>query len=482
MNAPDRWQRVEALYHAARERNVEERAAFLDAACKDDVALRREVESLLAQSASNDGFLSEPAMAVAAPLIRNPAATVLIGRRIGAYQVQTLLGVGGMGEVYRARDTKLGRDVAIKILPRVFTSDPERLARFEREARVLASLNHTNIATIHGIEDLDGHRALVLELVEGETLAERIQRGALPIADALAVGRQIVDALDAAHERGIVHRDLKPANIKVTDEGVVKVLDFGLAKVASGDGAGPDLSHSPTVTIGGTREGMILGTAAYMSPEQARGKPVDKRADIWAFGCVLYEMLTGRAVFPRETVSDTIAAILERDPDWTALPAATPANARRLLHRCLEREPKTRLRDIGNARVEPDDRASSPREDFPLTRRRIAIGSALATGILLGAMGVYAIVRSRPATPAGGAIRFTFTAPDEAPQMSGWPVPSPDGRQIAFVAENAAGQKALWIRSIHRPLGELAAPKTRTTRSGRRMASSSASAPPRREG
>jgi len=224
-----------------------------------------------------------------------------------------------MGEVYRARDQKLGRDVAIKILPTVFTSDQERLARFAREARILAALNHPHIGAIYGVEDTGPVRALVLELVDGPTLADRIQYGRIPVAEALKIARQIADALEAAHEKGIVHRDLKPANIKVTPDGVVKVLDFGLAKAASGD-TGADPSQSPTITVAGTREGVLLGTAAYMSPEQARGQAVDKRTDIWAFGCVLYEMLTGRAAFPGSSVSDTLVAILERTPDWTALP------------------------------------------------------------------------------------------------------------------------------------------------------------------
>ena len=260
-----------------------------------------------------------------------------MGRRLGVYHLQALLGAGGMGEVYRARDTRLERDVAIKILPQMFTADPDRLARFEREARVLASLNHPSIGAIYGLEEADGLRGLVLELVEGETLADRLRRGPLPVAEALFFARQMAEALDAAHERGIVHRDLKPANIKITPEGTVKVLDFGLAKAATGDGAGPDLTHSPTVTVAGTREGVILGTAAYMSPEQARGKPVDKRTDIWAFGCVLYEMLTGRSAFGRDTTTDTLAALVERDPDWSRLPAGLSTNIRRLLQHCLPR-------------------------------------------------------------------------------------------------------------------------------------------------
>ena len=253
------------------------------------------------------------------------------GTRLGPYEIQAPLGAGGMGEVYRARDTKLGRDVAIKILPQIFTSDPERLARFEREARMLAALNHPYIGAIYGIEEAKSVHALVLELVEGDTLGERLRRGPLSVTDAVAIARQIAEALESAHGRGIIHRDLKPANVKITTDGKVKVLDFGLAKAVVSDATGPDLSQSPTVTVNGTLEGAILGTAAYMSPEQARGKTVDKRTDIWAFGCVLYELLTGRRAFPGDTASDTIAAILEREPDWTKLPAAAPAQVRHLL-------------------------------------------------------------------------------------------------------------------------------------------------------
>ena len=298
---PERWRQVEDIVHAALSRGESERLAFIAQACAGDDPLRSEVESLLAQQASASGFLEDQAGAAAAQMVSETEASLLTGRRLGAYQVHARIGAGGMGEVYRARDTKLGRDVAIKILPRLFTSNPERLARFEREARVLASLNHPHIGAIYGLEDADGVRALVLELVNGETLADRIARGPIPLNDTLTIARQMADALEAAHEKGIVHRDLKPANIKITPDGVVKVLDFGLAKAASGDTALADLTQSPTLTIGGTREGVILGTAAYMSPEQARGRPADKRADVWAFGVVLYEMLTGRPAFAGET-------------------------------------------------------------------------------------------------------------------------------------------------------------------------------------
>jgi serine/threonine protein kinase len=285
-----------------------------------------------------------------------------------------------MGIVSRARDTKLQRDVALKVLPDIFATDPERLARFQREAQVLASLNHPNIAAIYGLEEADGIRALVLELVEGPTLAERLaqQSGVapagpakagphkrdargLPLGDALPIARQIAEAIDAAHERGIVHRDLKPANVKVKADGTVKVLDFGLAKLVGSDAgdAGGVMSQAPTATAAGTRHGTVLGTPAYMSPEQARGQAVDKRTDIWAFGCVLYEMLTGRRAFSGETTSDTIAAILAREPDWGVLPETTPAGVRRLLQRCLEKDPRYRLRDIGDAGVELEETPSA---------------------------------------------------------------------------------------------------------------------------
>src|SRR5262245_55743588 len=289
------------------------------------------------------------------------------GTRIGAYEIVCALGAGGMGEVYRARDTKLQREVALKILPENVRTDPDRLARFEREARSLAALSHPNIGAIYGIEEQAGLTSLVLELIEGPTLDERLGvRGSGPtlsLGETLSIAWQIADALEAAHDRGIVHRDLKPANIKVTPAGLVKVLDFGLAKAVGPDAlSGADLSQTPTIASSGTRAGAILGTAAYMSPEQARGKPVDKRVDVWAFGCVLFEMLTGRAAFPGDTLSDIIVSVLDREPDWSALPADTPAPLRRLLRRSLSKDVTRRLREVADARLELDDARTAPTE------------------------------------------------------------------------------------------------------------------------
>jgi serine/threonine protein kinase len=300
------------------------------------------------------------------------------GSRLGSYEILAPLGAGGMGEVYRAHDPTLGRDVAIKILPDTWLADPDRLARFDREARILASLNHPHIGAIYGVDVASGARALVLELVEGLTLDEYLkQRGTVREArlgarEVLVIARQVADALETAHDKGIVHRDLKPANIKITPEGIVKVLDFGLSmharERAPGDSGqlGTD-TRLQTVSIGSTRDGVILGTAAYMSPEQARGQVVDKRTDIWAFGCLLYEMLTGRSPFPGKTIADTVAAVLEREPTWDALPTDTPIAVRRLVERCLVKEPKQRLRDIGDARLEIDAALSRP-VDAPAER------------------------------------------------------------------------------------------------------------------
>jgi serine/threonine protein kinase/TolB-like protein/Flp pilus assembly protein TadD len=346
----------------------------------------------------------------AAKMFSDNRGQSLIGRQLGSYQVLSLLGAGGMGEVYRAHDSKLERDVAIKVLPAAFAHDPERLSRFQREAKMLASLNHPNIAAIYGLEEDAGRNFLVMELVPGETLRELIARGgALPVEEALGIARQIAEALEAAHEKSIIHRDLKPANVKVTPEGKVKVLDFGLAKAFAGDAAIEDLSNSPTLSRAATMPGVVLGTPAYMSPEQARGKPVDKRTDIWAFGCVLYELLTRKRPFDGETVSDTIAAVLEREPDWQALPPATPEKIRDLVRRCLQKDPQRRLRDLGDARIEiveartvptPAERASAAttaRATHPTSIwRRAALPVLALVAVALLAGGALAYYRLRP--------------------------------------------------------------------------------------
>jgi hypothetical protein len=375
-----------------------------------------------------------------APDGRQSTGSAMVGRQLGFYTITSILGVGGMGEVYQARDTTLDRDVAIKILPRVFMGDSDRLGRFEREARLLASLNHPHIGAIYGLETIDGSPALVLELVEGETLAERMAGGPLPVAEARAIAAQIAEALEAAHERGIVHRDLKPANIKITPAGVVKVLDFGLAKAAGGDDSGPDLTHSPTVTMDVTRHGVVLGTAAYMSPEQARGKVVDKRTDIWAFGCVLFEMLTGRSVFAGETLSDTIARILEREPDWRALTERAPGGMQRLVRRCLEKDPKQRLRDVGDARIDLTRQAEeagpereTPAADWTWKQRLAALTASAAVVAVALAMGAFAADRGGP--PHLFRKDLQTGKEDELTPVSTYQEPldvSPDGQWVVF--------------------------------------------------
>ena len=391
----DDWARLKEVFAGARALSADSRPAYLAEACAGNEALRQEVESLLASDQRANSFLEAPAM-VRGDDARDQATLMMEGQRLGVYQVQALLGAGGMGEVYRARDTKLERDVAVKFLPHAFTSNPERLARFEREARMLAALNHPNIGAIYGFEEAEGIRFLVLELVDGQTLADtladvsrqRSQGPGLPIRDALSIARQIAEALDIAHEKGIIHRDLKPANIKITPDGVVKVLDFGLAKTA-GDGSTPDLTHSPTKAVNHTSDGAVMGTPGYMSPEQARGQVVDKRTDIWAFGCVLYEMLTGRVAFKGGTVSDTIAAVLGSEPAWDALPNGTPANVRLLLQRCLDKDPKRRLRDLGDVRLELDDVGShaAPATRQPSPAYRAVLPIVVTFVLLAGGAG-----------------------------------------------------------------------------------------------
>ena len=388
------------------------------------------------------------------------------GTKLGPYEIVAPLGSGGMGEVYRARDARLGRDVAIKALPEAFASDPERLARFEREARLLASLSHPNVGAIHGLEEADGHRYLVLEFVEGETLGRRLARGPLPLDETLEVCRQIAAALEAAHENGIIHRDLKPGNVMLTPSGAVKVLDFGLAKGGSGSAASsdPSLSASPTMTYSATGAGVILGTAAYMSPEQARGKAVDKRTDIWSFGCVLFECLAGRQAFEGETVSDLIARILEREPDLGALPPSTPSRLRELLRRCLEKDAKRRLRDIGDARIEIEDvlavrSSGSARAAAGATASRPRSAAALAAFGIAVALVTAAIVlivpRALHRAPDVHPTRFAVLAPEGVTLAADGAESaiSPDGRMLAYIAVDSSGTANVWVR----PLESLAA-------------------------
>jgi eukaryotic-like serine/threonine-protein kinase len=441
------------------------------------------------------------------------------GTRLGAYEILSPLGSGGMGEVYRARDTRLQRDVAIKILPDVMARDSQRMARFEREAQVLASLNHPNIAAIYGLEESNSIRALVMELVEGQTLGERIsvapgfspaqsqnaglkagattadrrsgvgegsalprERGALPYEEALPIARQIAEALEYAHERGVIHRDLKPANVKITPEGTVKVLDFGLAKVldAQDSSATMDMANSPTLSAMATQAGVILGTAAYMSPEQAKGQRVDRRADIWAFGCVLFEMLTGRKPFEGETISDVLAAVIRAEPDWTAIPEATPPSIQKLIRRCLIKDPKQRLRDIGEARIvleetqsgDIEKRSALPREGEALPygvaggRRSLLVRErlvwALVTTALLAATIVATVAYRRVARAPAPTIVAEIPAPKDGQfrfqgDLGGPPAISPDGRTLAFVATDPNGKNMLWVRPLDSPSPQMLA-------------------------
>jgi eukaryotic-like serine/threonine-protein kinase len=431
--APDDWRRAKDVFAGARGLSASDRQAYLAAACAGNEALRLEVESLLASDERAKSFLESPAV------IRGdnapPLARLIQGHRLGVYRVLALLGAGGMGEVYRARDTKLDRDVAVKFLPQAFTSDPDRLARFENEARMLAALNHPNIGAIYGFEEAEGLRFLVLELVDGQTLADtladvsRRPGSGLPMRDALSIAGQIAVALAVAHGKGIIHRDLKPANIKITPQGVAKVLDFGLAKTTN-TASTPDLTQSPTMPANYTSTGAVLGTAGYMSPEQARGHVVDKRTDIWAFGCVLYEMLTGRAAFKGGSISDTIAAVLGSEPDWEALPRETPTSVRRLLRRCLEKDATRRLGDLDDVSSQVDDvrgDATSGRRHTSLGRRVRVAATVTVMLVSAGAATFYLVTPTVAVTSPSEYIQLTnFSDSATAPSLS------PDGRMVTF--------------------------------------------------
>jgi eukaryotic-like serine/threonine-protein kinase len=444
------WPELEALFHEALSQVPAERSAFLVERCAGRLDLQAEVEALLRAHERTASALEVP---------QTSHTQLKAGMRLGSYEVLSELGAGSMGEVYRARDTRLGRDVAIKVLPALFLSVPERRTRFEREARVLASLNHPHIAAIYGVEEAGATLALVLELVEGPTLADRSAHGPLPLEQALPLAQQIAEALEAAHEKAIVHRDLKPANIKITPAGTVKVLDFGIAKASAADGSRSDLSHSPSITATTTHEGVILGTAAYMSPEQARGHAVDKQTDIWAFGCVMYEMLTARQAFPGETLSDTIAAVLEREPDWNALPAGTPSIVRLLLRRCLKKDPRERLRDIADWRMVAQEaateelRAPGSRKSFRSRRNGLLALSAIAILLLVIGVGVSYFSPFRSELPE---MRVEITTP-ATPDPVSFAI-SPNGEQLVFLASSAGSNTQLWLRALDaaeaRPLAD----------------------------
>jgi serine/threonine protein kinase len=444
---PERWKQISQLYEAAHSRPASERSAFLMEACASDEELRRDVRSLLDQATSLKA-LEGLIPAFAEQVMGDDVGANMVGRRFGACLVHERIAVGGMGEVYRARDTRLGRDVAIKVLPPAFANDADRLARFEREARVLAALDHPHIGAIHGIEESDATsssgapiKALVLAFIEGETLADRIARAPLSIREALEYARQIASALEAAHDKSIVHRDLKPGNIKITPAGNVKVLDFGLAKAD-----GVTSVDAPGKTARGTRTGIVMGTPAYMSPEQMRGQAVDKRTDIWAFGCVLFEMLTGRAAFAAETVSDTVAAILDKDVNWSLMPEATPIAVRRLLPRCLAKESSRRLRDIGDAKLDLEDVNDTQPVVLNVVPARtrlpmlwvVAAGAALA-----GALVVWFWRNVDSIGPAPSVVRFS--EPIDLADILQFPdiALSPDGKMLVYAAE-----QGLYVRSM----------------------------------
>ncbi len=386
--------------------------------------------------------------------------TLSAGTRLGPYEIVGAIGAGGMGEVYRARDARLGRDVAIKVLPETFARDAEKLSRFQREAKMLASLNHPNIAAIYGFEDSGNVHALVMELVEGPTLAGRIARGAIPIDEALPIAKQIAEGVEYAHERGIIHRDLKPANIKIGNNDAVKILDFGLAKALDADASQGDISSSPTITHMATQAGIILGTAAYMSPEQAKGKAVDRRTDIWAFGCVFYEMLTGKMAFSGESITETLAAVIREEPDWSLLPANTPPAIRSLLARCLKKDPRQRLQSIGDARIAIEEvlsgapaqtESASPVAERTTRGNVIAWSAAILFAVVAAGLGIW--IATRPHAEEQPQVLAYIPPPVDTSYRDlgydlGLVVVSPDGKQLAFTAEDKSGVTKLWVRPL----------------------------------
>ena len=450
---PERWQQIERIFQDALVREPHERASFLDQACGDDSPLREKIEALLRSHEGAGSFLDSPASPRYGGEVRAPAPRQFIGQHLGAYELKEHLGSGGMGDVYRARDTQLRRDVAIKILPSEFSRDPERVSRFQREAIALAALNHPNIAAIHDLDEVNGTRFLVLEFVEGETLAVRLKRGPLPVRQALDVCRQIAEGLEGAHAKGVHHRDLKPDNIQITPDDRVKLLDFGLAKTLAAEGEETDAALR-NLTQWNTKPGVILGTASYLSPEQARGQQPDKRTDIWAFGCVLFEALTSRQAFPGATVMDVFAAILRSEPDWSLLPPKLPSSVQSLLRRCLQKDARQRLPDIAHARMTLEDTSADVPLPVARTRRMPYWLGGSAVALLAAGLAAFVAWNYKPSVPVAGssatassppllspdpAAGFSFTLPPDQRidrTLMGAIAISPDGASVVYVSND----------------------------------------------
>jgi Tol biopolymer transport system component len=439
---PDRWRQIEELYHISMERDSDERSAFLAEACAGDLALRREVESLLAYQKQAELMLETPALEMAARRLAKDHIGMLEGQQIGSYEILSLIGRGGMGEVYRARHLKLERDVALKLLPAQFSLDPERVRRSEQEAKTLASLNHANIAAIYDFVESSGIECLVLEYVEGQTLAQRLQRGRLPEAESLDIARQIAEALEFAHERGIIHRDLKPGNVMIRADGKVKVLDFGIAKILESDVSADSAPAARSAT--GTS---ALGTPSYMSPERAKGQNANRNSDVWAFGCVLYEMLTGKRAFDGDSAAEILDHVVKTEPDWSALPDETAPDIRKLVQRCLRKDTQQRLQNIGDARIEIDDvrkpQTGTHRTPWSIRRRRKIVFTAAFALVTITAF-VMAVLAFRPA-PLPPEMRLEITTPPTIAPSS--MAISPDGHMIVF-AGTAGSENQLWLRPL----------------------------------